>query len=875
MVTHATFGREHDETLETTLDADVSGVLSAREAAVALGVTERTVRRAIARGELPAVKRGRAFRIERADLAEYGMWRRGHPRKNCRASPPKLVALPVPPRPRWRILPAPLDRFVGRERAVTELLGLLRREDVRLVTLTGPGGVGKTRLALEAATAVESEFRDGVAIVPLAAVRSPALVLPTIAQALDAQEPERPARESLIDALVDHEVLLVLDNLEQVIAVGPELVDLLRACPRLKLLATSRVPLHVTGERLLPVPPLDLPGETAAWRDIPSLSDLERIEALALFLDRAQAGAPEFTLTAENAPAVAAICARTDGLPLAIELAAARARALTPGDLLAAMSPRLPLLGDGVRDQPDRLRSMANAIAWSYDLLAGEEQAAFRQLAVFVGGFTFDAAATILHRAPPGASPTADVLTSLVDQSLIQRLPGSGDGFRYRLLETIREFGLERLAAHGEMAAARDAHADWCIAFAARAAPQLAGPDHVAWFYRIEAEIGNIRAALDWLFTRGDSARALRLGTVLSWFWQSAEHLWEGRALFARLLAMPAAESFPKAAAALGIAGSIEHQLGNLDRARELLEHALGIAQKRGDEREVVAALRTLSSIAVDRNDLEAARVLLDEVLARASLAGADWEAASASHLLAVVAFARGDYAGAASRAEEARAMWAAQGDTGHVGGALTTIARAALAGGDISRAAAVGRDVLGQLQDVEDDGYTAACFEVAAGVAHAGGESATAARLLAAAESMLARIGTPRAECFQSFFVQTRDAACRALGDRAFRSAWTAGETLAFAAATAEAFAAFDGALARGPAGWRTASDKVLTTREREVLRLLVAGLSDKEIAAALGISRHTVSNHVSALRDKLGVPSRAGAVALAVRDGLLAADR
>jgi excisionase family DNA binding protein len=872
MVTLAARSAEHDGNLAAAPNfAEMSGVLSAREAAALLGVTERTVRRAIARSELPAVKVGRAFRIERAALADYVARRRDRPQKNRRAPAPRLIPLPVPARPRWRILPASLDRFVGRERVLAQVCELVRRDDVRLLTLTGPGGVGKTRLALEIAAVAAPAFRDGVAFVSLAPVRSPELVLPTIAQTLGVQAQERPAWEGLIETLADREVLLVLDNLEQVTAAGPDCVDLLRSCRRLKLLVTSRIPLRVSGERLLVVPPLALPAVSAGR---PAAVDrLAGIEAVALFLDRAQAVAADFALTPGNAVAVAAICARTDGLPLAIELAAARARALSPADLLAAMSRRLPLLRDGARDQPDRLRSMANAIAWSYDLLTPEEQTAFRRCSVFVGGFTFDAAVTVL--AAP-ASVAGDRIAALVDQSLIQRQPGSDGASRYALLETVREFGVERLAAHAEDVDVRDAHADWCLAFAAGAAPELAGPDHVAWFNRIEAEVSNIRAAHEWLFARGDAARAMRLGTTLSWFWQSAGYFQEGRSLFARLIAMPGAAEFAEELAeALGVASSLEHHLGNLERATELADRALVIAREHGDERAIVQMLRTLGSIAVDRGDLVQAATLLTEVRTRAPAADGWWEAASASNLLAIVAFTRGDYAAALRLADDARVAWEARGDVGHVAGATATMARAAFAAGDHQRAAAHGRAVLAQLHDVEDDELTAVCFEIAAGLAQAGGRAANAVRLLAAAEAMVDRIGITRRPGYQASFDVLRESGWGALGESAFVAGWAAGEALTVAEATAEAFAAFDLALDSRAQSPESVGDTVLTAREREVLRFLAEGLSDKEIAASLGISRHTVSNHVSAVRDKLGAPSRAGAVALAVRDGLLASDR
>ncbi|MDF3041445.1 MAG: hypothetical protein K0Q71_4151, partial [Thermomicrobiales bacterium] len=324
-------------------------------------------------------------------------------------------------RPRTRLqvhaLPTPMTSFIGREREIATVAALLRRDDVQLVTLTGPGGVGKTRLALRVATAVAPDLASGAVFVSLAPVRSAGFVLPAIVQALGVREQEeRPPLERLVAFLRERETLLVLDNFEQVTAAGPALIDLLRGCPRLTILVTSRSPLSLSAERLFAVPPLALPDvdgfeQTAARRRLRadgemaarrrghpkshgelSFATIAASPAVRLFVERAQAASSDFALTPENAPAVAAICERTDGLPLAIELAAARTRVLTPTDLLSRFSRQLPVLTGGPRDQPDRLRTMRDAIAWSYDLLASDEQALFRRLAIFVGGFTLEAA---------------------------------------------------------------------------------------------------------------------------------------------------------------------------------------------------------------------------------------------------------------------------------------------------------------------------------------------------------------------------------------------------------------------------------------------------------------------------------------------------
>jgi predicted ATPase len=558
-------------------------------------------------------------------------------------------------------LPVQRTAFIGREHEATAVRQLLSRVDVQLVTLTGPGGIGKTRLALQVAADAAAEFPGGVCFVPLAAVSDHGLMVSTIAQALGVREiGNQSPQESLNEYVneLDQPMLLLLDNFEHLVSAAPVITQLLTTSPKLKVAVTSQAPLHVYGEHEFPVPPLALPD----LKSIPILEVLSRLPAVALFVERAQAVKREFALTRENAPAVAAICARLDGLPLAIELAAARIKLLPPSAMLARLESRLNLLTGGARDLPTRQQTLRSTVDWSHGLLNAAEQTLFCRLSVFNGGATLEGVEAVCDTKSDLGLDILDGMASIVDKSLAQQGEPVEAETRFFLLSTIREYALERLIESDDESATRRAHAAYYLVLAEEGAENMVA--HPEWLDRFEIEHDNFRLALDYLIKTGDAEWGLRLGAALFRFWETREHLTEGRDSIARLLALEGTATRPKLRARLLFAAAVlAGEQGDYEAARQLFEDSLETCLELNDNRGVAVALNALAVNARERGDLAGAASLFERCVAIWRDLGDSADIARALSNLANVRKMKGEYAPAFALYDECLTMFRRAGD--------------------------------------------------------------------------------------------------------------------------------------------------------------------------------------------------------------------
>ncbi len=550
-------------------------------------------------------------------------------------------------------LPLQLTSFVGREEEIAEVERLLGQ--ARLLTLTGPGGSGKTRLALQVAAELLTRFQDGACFVDLSPVTDPALVPAAVANALGVPETAgRPILDGVKEHLRHRELLQVVDNFEQVAEAGPLIEELLTAAPRLRTLVTSRVVLSLRGEQEYAVPPLHVPDP---GRLPPGLAVLGAVEAVRLFNERARAANPRFGLTEQNASVVAEITARLDGLPLAIELAATRTKVLTPEQILSRLERRLSILTSGARSLPERQRTLRAAIAWSHDLLDPVERRLFARLSVFTGGWTFESAEAVCDPESLGVD-ALDGLTSLVDKSLVRWTEPSGEPPRFSMLETIREFAQEQLQAGADLAPVVRRHAEHFLRLAVEAEPHLTGEDQGAWLDRCDAEHANIRAALRWAVDAGEADRAQRAAGALWRFWQQRGHLAEGRRWLEEVLAMPSGQASTAArAAALTGAGGIAWW-SDRGASRALYEEALAIERHLGDPARLAEALYNQAHATAAEHDLQGAARLFDESLELFRQVGNERGVAKVLVMLVVPDATAGAWDRVIARIEEVMAIW-------------------------------------------------------------------------------------------------------------------------------------------------------------------------------------------------------------------------
>ena len=682
--------------------------------------------------------------------------------------------------------PAPLPlargRLIDREREIALVRDLLMRDDVGVVTLTGLGGVGKTRVAIQAATELASQFRDGVAFVSLALLKTPELVVQTLAQALQVSEtPGQALSESLLNYLRTKQLLLVLDNVEQIISAAPLVTQALERASRLKVLVTSREALRLIPERVVPLQPLPLPDPG----QLPDLETLAQVPSIALFLERARAVNPGFTLTTDNVAAIIGICRRLDGLPLALELAAARLSVFAPDALLARMEYRLSLLTQGARDLPLRQQTLRNTLAWSYDLLSEREQQVFRHLAVFVGSFSMEAVESVCTDELHDGNEVMERVTELVEKSLIELADAGGAVPRFRMLDTVKEYALEQLAANGEEEAVKRRHVDYYLYLAETAEPHLLRPERGVWLERLDRTHDNLRAALTWSSEHAALGTGLRLAGALTWYWYLRGNLQEGRTFLERFLAQNGqADSSVARGKALYGASLLTRTQGDFELANQEAEESVSLFRGLTDPYWLALALARLGDIQMSQGKLEEARSLLEEsrhlfeeqdlpfleafvlrYLGQAALSNHDLmeaktlfgqslvlfqqardllgEAATLG-ALGVVAMAQGDVVTAQSLVNQSLPLMRAAGDPRYLKEFLLMAGTVRLRRGDVQQAYTLFSESLHLWDSTEDQENTAGIRWSLIGlaeVATARGQAERAGRLLGAAETLSPRL--------------------------------------------------------------------------------------------------------------------------------------
>ncbi|MDR7458120.1 MAG: tetratricopeptide repeat protein [Armatimonadota bacterium] len=710
-------------------------------------------------------------------------------------------------------LPVQITSFVGRDAEMAEVKHLLA--SARLLTLRGPGGAGKTRLALQAAADLLDRFPDGVWLVDLAPLREPELVAQTVAGALGVREPGRPPQDVLTEVLRERTALLVLDNCEHLLAACAALCTvLLQVAPGLRILATSREPLGVAGERLFTVPPLPVPDPRAADAD-----GVARSAAARLFVERASLYRPGFALTAENARAIGEIARRLDGIPLAIELAAARTRVLSVQEIATRLEDRFRLLTGGPRSSLPHHQTLEAAIEWSYDLLAEDERRLFRHLSVFAGGFTLETAEGVCRATGAAPPDILDLLARLIDKSLVMVEPGEGRQTRYRMLETLRQFAMPRLVASGEADAARRAHRAFFLQLAEEAELRLQGPEQKLWLDRLEAEHDNFRTALEWSRTDPDVETGVRLAGALWWFWEVRGYWTEGWRWMNELLPRAHAASAAARVKLLNAAAGLALRLDDFERVEALASEALALSRDVNDRRTEASCLvilgihacrtenygkaevlggegltlatqlgdnvatawarATLGFVARSKGEAEKAQALLEESLRQLTALGHTWAIAIVSINLGQLARDRGDLPGAVAFFEEALVRLRQIGDRSYIAYGELNLGIAVSAMGDHRRAMELYQDCLALRRDLGEKRGIVTCLAALGCAAASLGTYDRAAALFGAFETQREAIGAPVPALFRAEYERQRQRTRAALGEAAFERALARGQAM------------------------------------------------------------------------------------------------
>jgi predicted ATPase/DNA-binding SARP family transcriptional activator/DNA-binding CsgD family transcriptional regulator len=788
----------------------------------------------------------------------------------------------VPGDPARHNLPVERTSFVGREEETVEVERLLAMTG--LLTLTGAGGSGKTRFALALAKGLARTYEDGVWLVELAPLSDPELVERAVAGVLGVTEQaDRPLTDALKDYLSSKKLLLVMDNCEHLVEAAAHLAEaLLGSCPKLTVLVTSREPLNVAGELVWRVPSLSIPEDSSGGSP-KAVEELARYESVRLFVERARYRQTSFELTPENASAVAEVCRRLEGIPLAIELAAARVGVLGVGQIAGKLKDSLGVLTGGSRTASSRQRTLRGTLEWSYELLGELERDLFGRLSVFWGGWTLEAAEAVGAELGDGIGEedVLDLLGRLVDKSLVVAEAGGAEGeLRYRMLEPIRQYGRAKLEESGEAGEVRSRHAAWSLRLAEEAEPELKGAQQMEWLERLEREHENLRAAMRWLLEGDEVERAVRLAWALWLFWWYRGHYEDGQRFADETLAKGHPLSLSQRAKVAWIRGVTSYGRDSAERAARLCQESVDLFRQAGDETNNLAlALMGASVTWLQCGDAERASALLEEATDLHRGTGDSWGISTALAHLGMVELNRGEHAHALRHLEEARTISEkiSNGVAGHM--AAYNLALLAEAGGDHERAVELHIEGLGFATEVGDMANAAYCLEGLAGVAGARDEPERGARLFGAAEALLETVGGARYVHAQDrvSYEHAVEVLRSELGEEAFGAAWAEGRAMTLEQAIEHALSTEAGPPTRKapiPEESKTVGGQrptVLTPREREVAMLVAQEMPNGRIAQELAISEPTVAGHVHKILKKLNLRSRIQIAAWAMEQELL----